>query len=131
MYVLDTNTLIYFFKGMGNVSEKLLSIPPKDIAIPSVVLFELEYGIAKSNSPKKRQQQLKEICSVVNVLDFGEEEARVSALVRALLEKKGTPIGGYDVLIAATALVCQGVLVTNNTKEFMRVESLKLDNWYS
>ena len=130
MYILDTNTLIYFFKGMGNVSHKLLGISPKEIAIPSIVLFELEYGIAKSNSPKKRQAQLKEICSLVELLPFGSQEAQFSALIRAQLEKKGRPIGPYDLLIAGTALALQGILVTNNTKEFTRVSELKIENWY-
>ena len=130
MYVLDTNTLIYFFKGMGNVSHNLLGTSPKEIGIPSIVLFELEYGIAKSNSPKKRQVQLKEICSLVEVLPFGNQEARFSARIRAQLEKKGTPIGPYDLLIAATALAHQRILVTNNAKEFTRVPELKIENWY-
>lgn len=130
MYILDTNTLIYFFKGMGNVSQELLATSPKDIAIPAIVLYELECGIAKSTSPKKRQAQLKEVCSLIEVLPFGNEEARLSALVRTRLEKKGTPIGACDVLIAGTALANQGILVTNNTKEFSRVSKLKLANWY-
>ena len=130
MYILDTNTLIYFFKGMGNVPSKLLATSPKEIAIPSIVLYELEYGIAKSNSPRKRQAQLNEICSVVKVLPFSSQEARCSALIRANLEKKGTPIGPYDLLIAGTAVAYQGILVTNNTKEFNRVPDLKLENWY-
>jgi len=58
MYLLDTNTLIYFFKGMGNVAQELLSKSPKEIGIPSIVLYELEVGIAKSKSPRKRLQQL-------------------------------------------------------------------------
>ena len=130
MYVLDTNTLIYFFKGIGKVSEKFLDISPKEIGIPSVVLYELEYGIAKSTSPRKRQAQLKELCSLVAVLPFDNEVASLSALIRINLEKKGVPIGPHDVLIAGTTLANQGVLVTNNTKEFSRVPKLKLDNWY-
>ena len=130
MYVLDTNTLIYFFKGMGKVSEKFLDISPKEIGIPSVVLYELEYGIAKSTSPRKRQAQLKELCSLVAVLPFDNETASLSVLIRINLEKKGVPIGPHDVLIAGTTLANQGVLVTNNTKEFSRVPKLKLDNWY-
>lgn len=129
MYVLDTNTLIYFFKGLGDVPGKFLSTTPREIAIPSIVLYELELGIAKSSSPKKRQAQLKELCSLIEVLEFGVEEARLSALIRAQLEKKGTPIGAYDVLIAGTALAHQGILVTNNTKEFSRVPKLKIENW--
>ena len=57
-YVLDTNILIYFFKGLGHVSERLLSTPPSDIGLPAIVLFELEVGIRKSKSPKKRITQL-------------------------------------------------------------------------
>jgi tRNA(fMet)-specific endonuclease VapC len=131
MYVIDTNTLIYFFKGIGNVPEKFLSISPKDIAIPSIVIYELEFGIAKSSSPKKRQTQLNDILSLVNILPFGYKEASLSASIRAKLEKKGTPIGPCDILIAGTALAHQGVLVTNNIKEFTRVPKLKTANWYN
>ena len=130
MYVIDTNTLIYFFKGMGNVPGKFLETSPKEIGIPSIVLYELEYGIAKSTSPRKRQAQLKELCSLVKILSFDSEAAKFSASIRTDLEKKGTPIGPHDVLIAGTALANQGILVTNNTKEFSRVSKLKLDNWY-
>ncbi len=130
MYIIDTNTLIYFFKGIGNVPGKFLKVSPKDMAIPSVVLYELEYGIAKSTSPRKRQAQLKELCSLVRILPFEEEAARFSASIRASLEKKGIPIGACDVLIAGTALANKGTLVTNNTKEFSRIPKLKLDNWY-
>ncbi|WP_089723788.1 type II toxin-antitoxin system VapC family toxin [Candidatus Thiosymbion oneisti] len=130
MYVIDTNTLIYFFKGIGNVPKRFFEVSPKEIAIPSIVLYELEYGIAKSTSPGKRQAQLKELCSLVEILPFGDEEARLSAAIRANLEKKGTPIGAHDILIAGTALANQGILVTNNTKEFSRVSKLKLENWY-
>ncbi|PWQ92122.1 hypothetical protein DKW60_22790 [Leucothrix pacifica] len=61
MYVLDTNTLIYFFKGMGNVKHNLLQISPQDLAVPSVVVYELEYGLAKSNAPQKRRTQIGEL----------------------------------------------------------------------
>ncbi len=131
MYILDTNTLIYFFKDMGNVSSRLLTVSPKEIAIPAIVIYELEYGISKSSSPKKRQAQLNEICSLINILPFGDKEALSSASIRAKLEKKGTPIGPYDVLIAGTALEHQGILVTNNLKAFSRVPKLKTENWYS
>jgi len=131
MYILDTNTLIYFFKGMGNVPSKLLTIPPKDIAIPAIVIYEIEYGIAKSSSRKKRQTQLNEICSLVSILPFGHKEAFSSAAIRVILEKKGTTIGPYDLLIAGTVLEHQGILVTNNLREFSRVPKLKTQNWYN
>ena len=130
MYVLDTNTLIYFFKGMGNVATRLLATSPAEIAIPSVVLFELEFGLAKSTSPRKRRAQLNEICALVELLPFGDKEAKHAAQVRAQLEKKGTPIGTCDLLIAATALARSGILVTNNSREFSRVPNLQVDNWF-
>lgn len=130
MFVIDTNTLIYFFKGMGNVSLNLLQTPPKDIAIPSIVVFELQVGIAKSTSPQKRQEQLAEFISAVAVLPFGLQEAKRAAQIRVDLEKSGTPIGPYDILIAATAAANQATLVTHNTKEFGRIKGLDVVDWY-
>ena len=130
MFILDTNTLIYFFKGVGNIADRLLNHPPSDIGIPTVVLFELQVGIAKSVSPRKRIVQLDSLTSVVNILPFGTKEVRSAAAIRADLEKKGTPIGPYDVLIAGTALSNKGTIVTHNIKEFERVEGLPLEDWY-
>ena len=130
MYALDTNTLIYFFKGMGNVAHRLLSEPPRKIGIPAIVRFELELGIAKSSSRKKREKQLKEIVSLMSVLSFGTKEARASALIRARLEARGAPIGPYDTLIAGTALAHNATLITHNTHEFARVKNLSIEDWY-
>ncbi len=130
MYVLDTNTLIYFFKGLGGVSKRVLAVPPKQISIPSIVLYELEVGIARSTSPKKRRKQLEDFTSLVKILPFGTEEARSAASIRVDLEKKGRPIGPYDILIAAVALTSQSILVTRNTSEFSRIKGLRLENWY-
>ena len=129
-YVLDTNTLIYFFKGSGNVAKHLLSKPPSEITVPSIVLFELEVGIRKSTNPRKRISQLKEFLSLVNVSPFGPEEAVIASEIRVRLEKKGTPIGPYDVLIATTALSVNGILVSQNLKEFQRIKGLKTEDWY-
>ncbi len=130
MYVLDTNTLVYFFKGIGSVSNFLLKNPPNSIGIPTVVLYELKVGIAKSISPEKRIGQLEALTSIVNILPFGINEVRCAAAIRANLEKNGTPIGPYDVLIAGTALSNKGILVTHNTKEFERIEGLQLEDWF-
>lgn len=129
-YILDTNTLIYFFKGLGGVSDRLLSIPPNEIGIPTVVLYELEVGIGKSPMPKKRKTQLGEFISLVNVIPFGYEEAKCAADIRVKLEKKGVPIGPYDILIAASALANKWTLVTHNTKEFARIKGLCLEDWF-
>ena len=129
-YVLDTNTLIYFFKGVGNVKNRLLSVPPSEIVLPAIVLFELELGIAKSSSPRKRISQLKDFTALVNVIPFGPAEAKAAAQIRAKLEKKGIPIGPYDVLIAACAKANNLILVTHNLKEFKRIEGLRVEDWF-
>jgi len=130
MFVLDTNTLIYFFKGKGRVAERMFLEPPSDIGIPAVVIFELQTGIAKSASSRRRTQQLKSLMEAVKILPFSTDDAKASAAIRAQLEKKGTPIGPYDVLIAGTAVARHGTLVTHNLSEFNRIKGLKTEDWY-
>lgn len=129
-YALDTNTLIYYFKGMGGVSTRLLGQLPTSIYIPAIVLYELETGLMKSDSPQKRRQQLQELLSVVEVLLFDDKVAEIAAQVRADLEKRGEPIGPLDVLIAGTALANGCTLVTRNVGEFGRVQGLSVENWF-
>ena len=129
-FALDTNTLISFFKGMGRVAENLLARQPAEIAIPAVVLFELEVGIAKSSSPDKRREQMDELLSVVTVLPLGAAEAREAAAIRAGLESHGTPIGPLDTLIAGTARAHSATLVTHNLDEFERVPELRCTDWF-
>ena len=130
MYLLDTNTLIYFFKGIGNVSQNLLSKSPKDIAIPAIALYELQVGIKKSVNPQKRKKQLNTLVSRVTISSFGAKEAETADTIRANLESKGTPIGPYDILIAGIAISSKSTLVTHNTKEFKRVKNLIVEDWY-
>ena len=130
MFLLDTNTLIYFFKGIGNVSKNLLSKSPKDIGIPSIVVYELEVGIAKSKSPSKRIEQLQNLTAIVKIIPFGTNEARASARIRAELEEKGITIGAYDILISGMALALPAILVTHNIKEFERIQKLQVEDWY-
>ena len=130
MWVLDTNTLIYFFKGEGQVADRLLARAPKDIGILAITLYELQVGIAKSASPDKRSRQLGELTSVVQLLPFQQREAQAAADIRAALEQEGKPIGPYDTLIAGTALAHGAVLVSRNTRELGRVEGLRVENWY-
>lgn len=130
MFALDTNSLICFFKGEGRVGERLLATPPAEIAIPSVVLYELETGLARSSAPERRRAQLDRVLEVVRVLPFGAAEARAAARVRAELEAAGTPIGPMDTLIAGVALASRATLVTRNVREFGRVRGLVVEDWY-
>jgi tRNA(fMet)-specific endonuclease VapC len=130
MYLLDTNTLVYFFRGEGQVAQRLLAAAPSSIRVPAVVVYELETGLAKSAEPKRRRRQLDTLLSVVEVIPFGMDEARAAAKARARLEVEGTPIGPVDTLVAGVALAHRAVLVTHNTREFGRVSGLRLEDWY-
>lgn len=130
MYLLDTNTLIYFFKAQGRVAERLLSVPPQELGISAIVLHELETGIAKSTHPEKRRHQLDTLVNAAMFFPFGRAEARAAASIRRDLEAAGMPIGALDTLIAATATANGAVLVTHNTRELSRVPGLSIDDWY-
>ncbi len=130
MFVLDTNTLIYFFRGEGEIARRMLAEPVSSIAVPTPVVYELETGIAKSAQSARRRSQFDALLAVVTVLPFDVDEARSSARIRAKLEAAGTPIGPIDNLIAGTALAHGATLVTRNTQEFGRVEGLRIENWY-
>jgi tRNA(fMet)-specific endonuclease VapC len=130
MYILDTNTLIYYFKGQGQVAQNLASVLPEEIIVSTIVLFELQVGIEKSVAPTKRIQQLQQILSQVNLVRFDRDAAVAAATIRAQLEKQGTPIGPMDVLIAGTALALKATLVTHNVKEFSRVPGITIEDWY-
>ena len=129
--LLDTNALIYFFRGQGRVAERLLATPVSEVLISAVTLFELRVGIAKSSSPDKRLRQLDELLSVIAVIPFGSAEAREAAEIRAALEARGTPIGPMDTLIAGTAKAHGATLVTRNVVEFGRVDGLVLEDWFA
>lgn len=130
MFMLDTNTVIYFFKGKGRVRERLSATPPAEVAMSAVSLYEIEVGIAKSVEPARRRKQLDTFLAVVSVLPFDRSVVRKAAEVRAHLEVRGLPIGPLDNLIAGTALAHRATLVTRNTQEFSRVRDLSIVDWY-
>jgi len=131
MFLLDTNTLVYFFKGQGRVAERLLATPPGEVAISAVSVYEIEVGTAKSAQQGKRRIQFDTFLAVVSVLPFDRPSARAAATLRAELERRGRPIGPLDNLIAGTALAHGATLVTRNTREFARLPSLAVADWYA
>ena len=130
MFALDTNTLIYYFKGMGRVAARLSGCTPSEIGIPIVVVYELETGIAKSQQPRKRREQLDALLAAAKLLPFDRAAVRQSATLRASLESKGTPLGPLDCLIAGITLAQGATLVTRNSAEFGRVAGLRVADWY-
>jgi len=92
VYALDTNSLSYFLKGRGRVGERLLAQPPAKVGLPSVVLYELAYGAARSQAPPDLKARLETLLRSLPILPFGEAEARAAARIRADLETAGKPI---------------------------------------
>ena len=130
MYILDTNTLIYYFKNQGNVAQNLEAVSPENIVISTIVLFELQVGLAKSMSPTKRSQQLQQLLRRVTLVPFDRDAALAAGTVRPQLEQQGTPIVPMDILIAGTAVALQGTIVTRNGREFSRIVGLPIVDWY-
>jgi tRNA(fMet)-specific endonuclease VapC len=130
MFLLDTNIVIYFFKGQGRIAEKLSQAPPSQIALSTVTLYELEVGIARSADPERRRAQLRRLIDVVSVLPLDQQAAYAAAHIRMELERRGYPIGALDNLIAGIALAHNATLVTHNVKEFSRVPGLAVVDWY-
>ena len=129
IYLLDTDTCIAVLRQKPAALARLEALSPDDCGISSVTAFELFAGAEKSRSPQAVRAKLERFFSVVDVLEFEETAAAQAAIVRATLEKAGTPIGPYDLLIAGHAL-CLGVtLVTGNTDEFQRVAGLRIETW--
>jgi len=132
-YLLDTNACIALINGSSGAARKRFAQAAESgeaIWVPSVALYELWYGVAKSTKPKENTERLGIFLGgPIQVLEFGAEDAREAGRVRALLERAGRPIGAYDVLIAGQALRHKLTLVTANTREFARVAGLEWEDW--
>lgn len=128
-YMRDTNICIFIIKKDMNVLSKLKNIDFKDICISSITLSELEYGAAKSMYYEKNKKALQDFINYFSVLPFDSDAAYEYGKIRTELEKKGSPIGCMDMLIASHAKSQNLILVTNNTREFSKVNHLKLEDW--
>lgn len=133
MYLLDTNIIIYLIKNKyPSLTEKILSMNPNEFAVSAVTIAELEYGVSKSSDRiKNRNALLKFFMDFGTIIDFTAEDAEPYGVIRAYLEKQGTPIGAYDMQIAAQAMNHDYILVTNNMSEFSRIPYLKAESWIS
>jgi tRNA(fMet)-specific endonuclease VapC len=132
-YLLDTNTIVALLRNKpAGVRERYREAQAAGdyLALSSVVLFELWYGVAKSSQVRENTERLRVLlCGDVDLLDFDDEDARAAGQVRATLEKAGTPIGAYDLLIAGQALRRELTVVTANNPEFSRVAGLSWQDW--
>lgn len=129
-YLLDTNICIAIIKECPlEVKKKMVQMAVGEVAISSIVLAELWYGVELSEKQAENRAALRDFLQYVVVMDWPESAGPEYGKIRARLKTMGAPIGANDFLIAAHALILDVILVSDNTREFSRVPDLKLENW--
>jgi len=129
-YLIDTNICIYIINQHPvELVRKFKKVSIDDIGISSITVSELQYGISKSRHREKNQQRLNEFLVPMKILAFDENAAICYGDIRYQLEKQGQIIGPLDLLIAAHAVSEGLIMVTNNNKEFKRINNLTVENW--
>lgn len=129
-YLLDTNVCIKLLNGdVPSVTQRLAQLKPKQICLCTIVQQELYYGAYRSTKIEQNLAKLLKFIVRFNVLPFDEAAAKLAGQIQAQLRGLGTPIGSYDLQIAAIALAHNLILVTHNTREFGRVEGLNYEDW--
>lgn len=129
-YMLDTNICIYAIKHKPDtVIRKFLSHDPEELCISAITYAELRHGVEKSMAVERNRIAMSLFLSPITILQFDERAAEEYGRIKAELEKKGTPIGPMDTLIASHAKSRGLIIVTNNTREFNRVVGLTVEDW--
>ena len=130
MWLLDTNAwVVYLTSRSASVEHRILTYPNAQILMCDIVKFELLYGAYKSKRIRTNLDLLEQVFSKFHSLPFDGKSAKIAGHLRAELASQGTPIGPYDLLIAATALANDMTLVTHNVTEFQRVPNLSIEDW--
>jgi len=129
LYLLDTNTLSDLVRRpQGPVAERIEEVGEENVVTSVIVACELRYGAAKRGS-RRLTKQVEAVLGALTIRALESDVERMYAAIRVALEKKGTPIGAHDMLIAAHARTLDAVCVTDNAAEFKRVPTLKVENW--
>ena len=129
-YFLDTNVIIDGIKGRNNnIIKHYMENYAENLFVPAIVVAELEFGALHSNDYKKNKKLYEKFISNFAVIPFYKEYSKEYAQIRQSLESEGTPIGANDMLIAATALANDAILVTHNVGEFERIHNLRIEDW--
>ena len=129
-YLLDTNICSYVIRQRPpTVISRFIKLQPGEVALSSITVAELEYGAAKSSQPARNRQALDMFLAPLVIEPFDEAATRHYGQLRAELERAGQIIGPLDMLIAAHAMSLGLIMVTRNTREFMRVRNLLVEDW--
>lgn len=130
MYYLDTNVIVDLIRGkIHRLQERFAEHTLNEINVPAIAVAELEFGAQHSGNYEAKMTEAMDVIRSFRVVPFGMKEAEVYGIIRQELSSKGYAIGPNDLLIAATALANDGILVTYNTREFSRIASLKIEDW--
>jgi tRNA(fMet)-specific endonuclease VapC len=130
MYLLDTNICIFIKNRKPlNVLEKLHGAIKQTVYLSSITVAELQFGVYNSKNIEKNRISLTEFLAPFEIIAFDDTDAEHFGIIRSQLKKEGNLIGTYDMLIAAQAVARNLILVTNNTKEFIRIRDLKFEDW--
>jgi tRNA(fMet)-specific endonuclease VapC len=127
-FLLDTDTVSYALRGQGGVAARILDHKPSELSVSSITVAELRYG-AERKSSQRLHGLISNFLDEIEAVDFDSEAAAAFGRIGSILAERGSPIGDFDVLIAAHAIALKRTLVTNNTKHFSRVPGLKIENW--
>ena len=128
-YMLDTNIVIYVIKRRPIEALETFNLHAGQMCISAITLAELMHGAEKSAQPERNLREVEDFVSRLEVLEYGNKAAMQYGQIRSELERNGTPIGVNDLHIAGHARSEGLTLVTNNLREFERVEALRLENW--
>jgi tRNA(fMet)-specific endonuclease VapC len=131
LILLDTNVIVHYLKGDPAIVVRVKGAPRGELAIPAVVVYELEYGTLRSKLPARRRRELEAGLEHIQHVPFDSAAAMIAASIRVELEQQGSTIGPLDILIAGTAVSRGAALVTNNATEFSRVPGLRVLDWRS
>jgi tRNA(fMet)-specific endonuclease VapC len=130
LYLLDTNMCIFLIKQKPqSILIRLKGAISSGVGISSITLAELEYGVQKSAHVQQNSLNLLRFLTPFEIVSYNESAATEYGKIRATLERKGSLIGGMDMLIASHAKSLQAILVTNNTREFNRIDGLQIEDW--
>jgi tRNA(fMet)-specific endonuclease VapC len=129
VYLLDSNIIIYAQRGEANVIKRMRQVGRDQLVLSSLVVAELAYGVEKSQHKERNRVALVNLLSTFNIVGWDESAAWIYAKHYQRLRVAGKPIGIVDLQIGCHALAMDAICVTNNTREFERIEGLKLENW--
>ena len=130
-YILDTDTCIYWLKGDRNIEKKVLRVDLDNVFISVITECELHYGAYKSTRIEHNLDVLKMLRKKIKTLQTSGEMAHLYGKIKAHMEKIGYSIDDADLMIAVITLSSNGILVTNNTRHYIRVPDLQIENWRS